>query len=92
MLETCSQKLSLTSTDSLRERLEKIKRKHKKQNARLVGVLDLLFDLTQPQLSDAEIKWYQELSQLYKQSLCFYEPKLQEVCISFSPVLKVFFS
>jgi hypothetical protein len=83
------QKIVLETTDKslkdsgkvkkLKERCDKIKKRQKDQTAKLVGLLDLLFDMTQPNLSAAEIQWCQELAQLYKQLECFYGPKLLEV-------------
>lgn len=84
VLETAEKSLSTTLTqdrlDKQRKRYERIKKKQREQSSKLVGVLDLLFDMTQPNLSAAEIQWCQELGQLYKQFECFYGPKLLEVC------------
>ena len=84
ILETTEKSLTDKSQlKAIKERCERVKRRQKKQSAKLLGLLDILFDMTQPNLSATEIQWCQELGQLYKQLECFYGPKLLEVPFPF---------
>jgi hypothetical protein len=51
----------------------------KLQQKRLATILELLFDISQPSLSAAEIQWFQNLGEMYTTMETFYQPKLVQV-------------